>query len=539
MKLSNPRHIFAVLWLLAPLLVYSFHLNGGWRFDDGHHLLFLSEYRHFDYIYDQTAARLQSGAHYTPFNILTYDLAHRIFSFAQPVGFYFFHLLLLGAATAAFFLLLTRLVPTCIAVAGTAFFLCGFPIAGIAGQLMVGHYVVGFLFFSLSLYYYDCALAQKRISARSLLLFLLACMAKEIFVPMIVVVMIDPRTRLRERIKPVLAYSAVIAIFWTARTLVVGRLVGGFNNGLPLPAAQGLQSIVSSLLHYFFGAADGIALGIMIVAMLVCTLRAALEKYGVRSTLLICAGMTGMLFLPLLPVALQIKAPTEIRLITMIWYALAFCTAIGLQYLWQKTNANIARTTAGLLLATLAWNTWHYVHSSPLSAIENQFDRYSRYVIDKEPCNLADNFGWSSWAHDLYQAIYPGSSHPLIAPEAIILAYSKPGVPICRNHNGTLSPAPAPSEPLPCAMDAPLYATFRYNGSHITFLFGPDPGMYYLEIPGKYFLSLFNGYTGPMPNTARFENIRVIQIKENGTLNCSPLLHFEPLKQPELSWQRT
>jgi hypothetical protein len=74
-------------------MVLSQALNGYWRFDDGAHLMFATEYSPSQYFFNPVVTRAFSGANITPWNVFFYDLNLSIFGF-HPAGFYF-HLLFL------------------------------------------------------------------------------------------------------------------------------------------------------------------------------------------------------------------------------------------------------------------------------------------------------------------------------------------------------------------------------------------------------------------------------------------------------------
>ena len=268
---------------------------------------------------------------------------------------------------------------------------------------------------------------------------------------------------------------------------------------------------------------------------------ASLQRFGLRATLLIVGGVLAMLLAPLLPVSLQVgpTAPTEIRLLTMIWYFLAFCTAIALHFIRQKSSVWTASISGVVVVAILTWNTMLYLNHSALAKVERQFDGFTRYVIDQTPCNLIDEDGWSSWTHDLYVAIWPGVAHPVIAPEEIIDVMAAPGSKICRYDGSKMVVAGTVERTTACDMNAALKVDLHYDGTHIDFAFGPVEGApYYFEVPGKYFLKLPSRFTGPLPDTARFENFKVLRILKDKTVTCSPVLHFVPAREPSLHWQR-
>lgn len=165
------------------MLLFSQQLGAGWRFDDPHHLAFLSGYRQFEYFYDPAVARLQSGAHFTPFNIWTYDIASRIFPVGQPAGFYALHLALIGLAGGLLCRFLEPRQGLGAAWVAAVVFLAGFPVAAISGQLMVGHYLTGLCFALLCLITFRPQ--DARVSWLSVAFYFLACLSKEVYVPLI------------------------------------------------------------------------------------------------------------------------------------------------------------------------------------------------------------------------------------------------------------------------------------------------------------------------------------------------------------------
>lgn len=544
-QLQPPMYVINFLWIMTwvavAFILYGFQLSGSWRFDDGHHLLFLSKNFNLNYFYSPDAAILQSGAHYTPFNIFTYDLAHRFFTFQHPEGFYVFHLVLLGIATGALFLCLSLVTSFWPALLGTTFFILGFPIAGISGQLMVGHYVTGYIFAGLCLYFYERALRNRSFSSASVIFYFLACLCKEIFVPLIAIFLIDPRQPIRERIRHIAIYGAALVLFWIIRTIMVQQVVGGYNDVLQTPLNQVLKNILSGFISYFFGTRSGSALGTLCVLALAVSLYAAFKRFGLWATLFISAGVLGIIVVPLLPVSFQIgpKTPVEIRLITMFWWLMAFATTLATAYILKRFGMKTFFVCGGFFLAVLSWNTTQYIKHGELASTAKQFDAFSNYVIHKTPCHLIDNMGWSSAVNDLYAAIWPGQRHPIVGPLEIIQLEGKPGEKICRYENNSIVMVGEINGQKTCDMTAPLGVTLTYNGSHLTFSFtSNDPGTYYFEVPNKYFLALPSKLTGTYPDKTRFANFRVLKIMKTGEVTCSSLLHFIPSVSPILHWQR-
>jgi hypothetical protein len=517
------------------------NLMGRWRFDDGHHLLFLTQHANFEYLYQIRAARLQSGSHLTPFNILTYDIPHRFFGFS-PGGFYAFHLALVAMAGVAFYYLLRRLVSPLAASVAVLIFLAGFPMLGIASQLMVGHYVMGAIFVSLSLTQYDnpLLLGWGPFSALSLVLYFLACLSKEIFLPFAGLILVDPRSPFASRLRLFAWYAAVAAAYWLLRIAVVAQFIGGYNKyESPVIA---LLTMASGVARYFTVSSAMIALGIACGCTAVVALISARRKFGTRSALLAGAGTVVVAFAPLIAVPAQLgpDAPTEIRLWLAPWFLFSASAAFAFEFAWARLRFAGRSVVASALVLVIACQYIYYERNSPFARIAREFDSVSLAVESGEDCHLVGLYGWSSWIHDLGEALHPGAPNPIAGPRAILDTVLPPGSALCELSDDRVVRSSAVSSQSTCSVTDPMSVALRYDGSNVNFTFGPDKqGFYYVEVSGKYFLSLPPDFFGPMPNTDRLLEFRVLHIAPDGHVACSPELHFEPGKNPVLHFSRT
>ena len=532
----------SLLWISATFILYGFQLTGGWRFDDFHHLLFLTQHQSFEYTYLPEAIRLQSGAHYTPFNILTYDLAHRLFPLNYPSGFYALHLMLLGLACAALYSALSRSLPVWASILGASAFLIGFPTSGISAQLMTGHYVIGFIFSGLFLYHYERSTRQRTPLTLSILFYFLACASKEIFAPLIAIIAIDPRRSLNQRIRLTLLYFFALAAYIILRSLMIGQTIGGYNDGFGNAIPHAIQTIISGIIAHYTSTNSGILLGLISLIVVSHAATSSIYNHGLRATLLIAAGLFAVIVVPLIPVANQVSpnSPTEIRLMTLYWWLFAIISAISTSIAarqWGKTSATIYGL---IIIASIAWNTKNHIDHGQLSAINKKFDAYSEYALDQKNCHLIDDMGWSSALADLQTAIYPDRKRSIVAPIEIIQTLGKPGDAICKLENGEITQTGFIDKAKPCDTNARLGAKLHFNGSHITFNFESDETdpWYYIEVPDQYMLKLHDGLKGPWPNHDRLQTFRVLKITSSGNVTCSPMLHFKPDASPELTWRR-
>lgn len=540
MSSSQRGVVITVACVALALALYSFQFSGGWRFDDGHHLAFLSYYSHFEYIYRPEAARLQSGAHYTPFNILTYDLAHRLAPFSKPALFYAFHITLIGLAAAALYAYLNVVAGRVGAIFGAAIFLCGFPVAGMSGQLMVGHYVVGFAFAGLCLYFYERT-AQGGFSPLAILFYFLACLSKEIFLPLILFPALDPRFDFRQRVYRVIPWLAAGALFWLLRTLVVASIVGGYNDGLLVNPLAALNDIVGGLYAYATINAGTAVVCLLLAMCCGLTIASLWQRFGGLATMMIAGGAIAGTLLPLMPVALQVspQVPVEIRLLSGVWFVLSMAAAVALGNVTRWTGVRHARPilASTVALATV-WSSVSFVRTAPLFRLGHEFDAVTRYLTGDQGCYLVDKYGWSSWLFDLNRAVQPQTPPPLMARREILNLVGEPGHPICEFDNVGIHAAGKVEVNSGCVADERLSLDFAYNGSHVAMNFGPDHGgIYYLEVPGEYFLKLPANFIMPYPDRTRLEVFRLLRIMDSGAVACSPFLHFDPESHPTLQWE--
>ena len=535
--------LIVIAWVLLGFLLYGFQLSGGWRFDDGHHLGFLSQYSNFEYIYNPEAARLQSGAHYTPFNILTYDLIHRLVPLTAPVWFYAFHIVLIGVATSALFLYLNLAIGRIGAICGAAVFIAGFPVAGMSGQLMVGHYVIGFGFAGLCLYFYERAAQEDRYSFLAVALFFLACLSKEIFLPLILFIALDPRFTFRRRLVRVLPWLAAVLAFWSLRTWVVGKVVGGYNDGLPVPPLIAVTDILEGLYAYGTMTIGAVVMSLLVVACGLIAFISLLQRFGPLNTAIIAGGAICGIFLPLLPVAPQVspQAPTEIRLVSGLWFVLSLAVGFAMSKVAILSTVRQMRIlVGGMVILVTTWATVGYVRISPLFPFGREFDAVSQHLFSRNACYIVDKYGWSSWLYDLNRAVWPQSSPPLMAPREILNAVGMPGHPICEFDSAGMRGAGEVEAKQRCVTDGSLSLNFFYNGSHLIMNFGPSSeSIYYIEVPGAYYLKLPAEFTMPFPDKKRLKVFRLMKINKHGKIDCSPILHFDPEAQPKLHWNRT
>lgn len=240
LKLSMKRHWlyrsdFLALTLLALLVAILHHsaLNGSWRWDDGMHLLHATQYSWSSVFLDPEVLRSVSGNQFTPWNLFLYYVNNALFA-ANSRLYYAHHLTSLWATAAGLYLLLRQWLPAHRAWMTPALLLTGVPTFQMAQQLMVGHYIDGLLFVSIGLTLQVRAVKVWETSHRTALglslagalLYGLACLCKEIYVPWILMWLVLPWV-LGPPPRRVFVYAIPALLVALAYTLARIQLFGG------------------------------------------------------------------------------------------------------------------------------------------------------------------------------------------------------------------------------------------------------------------------------------------------------------------------
>lgn len=249
--LTQPATVIVLLAAVCLGLHYS-ALSGGWRFDDGPHLYFVTSYSPWQYFFIPEIMRIQSWAHITPWNAFFYEIGLPFFGL-NPTGHYA-HLLLIvwSIAIATFFLLRLWFTPFS-ALMGAILFLA-MPATGVIGQmLMTGHYAYGLLFSVITFIFFTLAIREDRLlfSLLAAVFYTLACWSKELYVPIIAILLFWPEGNWRNRFRHLFAIVFVALIYTVVRIVVLQR-IGGYGNP-PLTGSLSFVEIVTGYLTHLWG----------------------------------------------------------------------------------------------------------------------------------------------------------------------------------------------------------------------------------------------------------------------------------------------
>ncbi len=248
--LTHPLVVSITLLMLCVGLHRSV-LSAGWRFDDGAHLYFAATYSPWEYFFIPEIIRQQSWANFTPFNALFYDLGLPLFGL-NPTGHYAHMLLVLWLTAIVTYFLLRLWFTALTALLSAALFITMPATSAIAQMLMTGHYAYGLLFSVLMFLCFAQGLQKNdiRFTLSAALFYALACWSKELYVPLIAVLLFLPVDDWKKRFFHLRPFI-LVAIVYTIYRVIVLEGIGGYGTS-SLSGSPKVLDVLNNISLTFF-----------------------------------------------------------------------------------------------------------------------------------------------------------------------------------------------------------------------------------------------------------------------------------------------
>jgi hypothetical protein len=324
-----------LLRLLAPValvlfLVALYHrvVAAWWMGDDTAILVALTSRGALAHLVDPSVWRAFSLSNFTPWVIMSFAADH-VVAGLDPTPYYWHQLASLAVVLLVAYWLLTRFVSPATASTGLVLFIASVPVATVAQWLMTRHYVEG-----LALALAATGLYRRSVAGRpgwawpGAGLYLLAASAKEVFVPLVVVLPLLPVGDLRARLRAIVPYavSAAAYLAWRLWMLGAGALVsayGSLSDGSG-GALGGLAPAAATL---------GVAWWpeLLVVALLLGAHLVRLMRERRVASLVLIAALAVITAAPLIPV-LALLQPRMLLLAAFllgVWLAVAAHALVG------------------------------------------------------------------------------------------------------------------------------------------------------------------------------------------------------------------
>ncbi|MDT8428328.1 MAG: hypothetical protein RQ757_06140 [Pseudomonadales bacterium] len=413
--------LLSVLLLATGLLLHGSVLDGNWRWDDPQILLHAQQYSILhDFIRPEVWQQF-SPANLTPWLVLSLEVDLILFG-VQTTAFYLHHLLALAAAAIGLYFCLRLWAGRIASAAGGLLFLLGTPSGYVAEQLMTRHYLEGLVFAELALIAFVVFLRTGRgwLLAAGTLCYLLAVTAKEIYVPLLVLLLFlhegSPRARLRAAVPFVLV--ALAYVLW--RGWMLGSLGGGYTEAGDYIQPGLIQSVLSSFSRFpvLLLGQWGWFYGVVLLVLLLAVIYSKSPGSVVPGTVLAL-----LVLLPLVPLVNWPGIVSPDRYLLLPWVVLSFASAwmadkVGLH--WRSMRLPLLG--AGLLLFLLCYR-YSTEQRALLAVVADEFDVQADFLWQQDEqsaflpsANVLPTFWFVTGLQQFKREIMPGST----APRAIV-----------------------------------------------------------------------------------------------------------------------
>lgn len=495
--------LILLLWIAA---LHPSLPAAGWRADDpailDHALAAGSWWQPF---VDGAFWRRLSPSNLTPWLTLSFGLDLRLAG-ARPGLFYAHQLTALWLASWALQRLLLRPAGAVVALGTTMVFVAGPPALDVGELLMTRHYIEGLLFALLAIHAWMRAMVAQRSralcwTAAGALLYLLACTAKEIYVPLVGVLPFVPFGKWRQRLHRLLPFVAVALGYVLWRRHMLGATLGGYadtSGWQPVGAMAAVLDAYAGLPGLVFGPAWPLVTALTIAA-------AAWGWQRCRHRLFI-ASTAAALLAPLAPLALSPGIREADRYLLLPWLGVCVALGLGLARTLVRDAPSGSTVQALARARTLRWLTvpaaalaagaalWqsHRLYEARAS-VHAEFDVQGRFILGAGP---RDAFIPTSRLSGGFWYVRGLSALRLRAGEAgptALLAGFEP--PVAMQRLWVYDPADRAMHDITARADAmlamlsadthrPLAARFEVQGGWLSWSLGPEQdGAYYLASP--------------------------------------------------------
>jgi len=490
------RDLFRAGLLLGVTLLLNFSvLSGNWRWDDPQILLHLHQYSIFDDFINPQVWQQFSPANLTPWLILSFESDLTLFGM-NPGVFYLHQLLALAAAAVMLYLCMTLWLGRGFAFFGAVLFLVGAPSQLVTEQLMTRHYVEGLVFVLLSLYLFVRYLrtGSKGLWVGSAALYVLAITAKEIYVPLVLLLPFLPESAWRQRLQAAVPFMIIATGYTLWRAYMLGTLSGGYVDSSEYLNSSVIIDVMRSFANFPELLLGGLWPAPGIVYLLMLGLYAVLARSWLPLVLLSAA----LVLLPLVPLVSSPGISSPDRYLLLLWVVLSFSlTFFAARLIKMFTDLDRAAPIVLIYAALpmlLLISLFHGISArQSLAAVAEEFDVQAQFIWAEDAstafvpsATLLPSFWFFTGLQDLKRRLLNTSS-PRPVVDAI---YLDPGISelwaldkecMCMRDISDSIPERIAAHQQHIAAQAPLALNFDYQDGYFSWQFGPyDTGAYHI-----------------------------------------------------------
>jgi hypothetical protein len=324
----------------AATVAALYHQAAGlwWLGDDPVLVAFAKRWRPRDYFLDPEVVAELPWRLLAPLQILAYDVDLALWG-ELPAASHTAHLVVMAAASSVIYAVLRLWLERWAALASVMVFVMGAPVAAAAPQLMVRHYVIGLALAFVAAALWTLAVRHRRMVLAVLAAgpYLAAAAAKEVFVPLPLLVLLLPEGRQGDRLRYGAPLGAALALYLGWRWWMLRTLAGGYGF---VAEPEDWPRLVPDL---FTGATRGLfgggPAGWVLAAAAAVALAALARRRPAAAMSIVAAGL--LVLAPVLPVA-RAMAP---RYLLVPWLWVAVVLVLGCRE-WQRGGSGSSRRVA-------------------------------------------------------------------------------------------------------------------------------------------------------------------------------------------------
>lgn len=242
----------SLLFAVVIIVLYRHVLNSYWLYDDPYLLRNALSHSAWSFFVTPGIWQKVSVGNLTPWVMVSYKIDYWLFGLNQHF-FYLHQLLSLWLVSIALYKLLRLWNEPFFAACGSIFFLASAPAAASAEMLMTRHYIEGLFFCLVSFYFFVRSVREESFlySLLAAAVYFLSMTAKELYVPLAVVLFFLPEGRFRERIVRVAPLVAAMALYFVWRHYMLGGFIAGPSRGGLFGSYRSLSSTVLLLKNMY------------------------------------------------------------------------------------------------------------------------------------------------------------------------------------------------------------------------------------------------------------------------------------------------
>jgi hypothetical protein len=227
---------------------YGVVLDNWWCCDDTQIINFTLEWSPFEYFFMPEVWRSFIPFSFTPFLNLSFDADLSLFGF-NPRGFYAHNLFVVGLCAWLIYFIAQQVTTKISAIYAGILFLSGSPVAVITQELMSRHYIYGLLFYLVGFWLYCRSVINNKslFSYLAAIALMISFIAKEIYIPLGIILPFIPIGGLFNRIKMWAPSVVAIALYFPWRRYMLDSYIGGYQ-----PTKDILQQFQPDVLLEFF-----------------------------------------------------------------------------------------------------------------------------------------------------------------------------------------------------------------------------------------------------------------------------------------------